>query len=168
MKPVLSVSVALPCEAEDRPPIVLVHGAANSASVWAFWVGELVRGGWPAYATEEYGITGRDVDDQPAMPDLDREERLIALASLGRESRLARDERKRGVVVEALGCPLLVVTGSMDRQWPRGRYDGLWLGADYIEVDGASHWGLVLDRRALARVIPGVLEWLARRAVSRA
>jgi hypothetical protein len=45
------------------------------------------------FGGEEYGITSRDPDEQPAMPDLDREERLIALASLGRESRLARDER---------------------------------------------------------------------------
>jgi hypothetical protein len=31
----------------DRPPVVLVHGAANSASVWTFWKRELSRQGWP-------------------------------------------------------------------------------------------------------------------------
>jgi len=31
-----------------------------------------------------------------------------------------------------------------------------------IEADGASHWGLVLNRRALARVVPAVLTWLEK------
>jgi pimeloyl-ACP methyl ester carboxylesterase len=101
--------------------------------------------------------------DQPAMPDLDFDERVIALASLGRESRYARDERAAGVVVESLSCPLLIVTGSADAQWPRSRYDGMHLPADYVEIDGASHWGLVLSRRALAVAVPAVVEWLEQR-----
>ena len=40
-------------------------------------------------------LPARDPQEQKAMPDLDREERLIALASLGRESRLAKDEASR-------------------------------------------------------------------------
>lgn len=39
----------------------------------------------------EYGITSDDPDHQPAMPDLMRDERIIALSSLGRESRSGRD-----------------------------------------------------------------------------
>ena len=114
------------------------------------------------FGAEEYGITSHDPDDQPAMPDLDREERRIALASLCPESRLARDERQRGIVVESLPVPLLIVTGSADRQWPRERYRDLWLPADHLTVDGASHWGLVLNRRALQHAIPAVLGWLRR------
>lgn len=111
------------------------------------------------FGPEEYGITNRDLDAQPAMPDLDREERAIALASLGRESRLARDERKAGIVIEAVPCPLLIVTGTADRQWPRQRYENLPLMADHLSVEGASHWGLVLNRRMLATAIPAVLRW---------
>jgi pimeloyl-ACP methyl ester carboxylesterase len=236
----------------DRPPVVLVHGAANSASVWTFWKRELSRQGWPPYAIElrghgptvyqdgpipdvdlsrvsmadyaddvrllserleqrpvvigwsmgglvammvapsghadacvalapslparrpdpsvelragefgpeEYGITSYNPEHQPAMPDLDLEERIVAVSSLGRESRFARDERRRGIVVESLPCPLLIVTGTLDRQWPAERYDGLWLPSDRLSVEGASHWGLVLNRRALARMIPAVLQWL--------
>jgi len=114
------------------------------------------------FGEEEYGITSRDPDEQPAMPDLDREERMIALASLGRESRLARDERQRGIIIEALPCPLLIVTGTRDRAWPRERYNNLWLMADYLSVEGASHWGLVLQRRALSSMIPEVLRWIAQ------
>ena len=114
------------------------------------------------FGAEEYGITSDDPDDQPAMPDLDREERRIALASLCGESRLARDERQRGIVVESLPGPLLIVTGSADQQWPRERYRDLWLPADHLTVDGASHWGLVLNRRALQHAVPSVLGWLGR------
>lgn len=243
----LSISAVVPQEPVNPAPLVLLHGAANSARVWTFWQRELAARGWASYALdlrghggssptdlsrtsmadyaadvgtlaaqlpqpsvlmgwsmgglvammaagaveaaacvalapsmparrrdmtvelragtfgpEEYGIADRDPDDQPSMPDLDREERLLALASLGPESRLARDERGAGVVIERIACPLLAVTGTDDRQWPRERYDGLWLTADRLEVEGASHWGLVLSRRALAQAAPAVVEWLAR------
>jgi pimeloyl-ACP methyl ester carboxylesterase len=242
---VIGVSARLPAHDRGRPPVILVHGAANSAGVWTYWSEALAADGWPAYAVDlrghgassqtdlstvsmtdyladvrrlaeqlrerpviigwsmgglvaimaagaglaraciglapstpasavdetvalragafgpaEYGITSDDPDQQPAMPDLDREERQIALASLGQESRYARDERKRGVVVRSLGCPLLIVTGTDDTQWPRSAYDGLHLPAEHLVADGASHWGLVLNRRALSRTIPAVLTWL--------
>lgn len=244
--PMLAVTAALPDTPTTRPPIVLIHGAANSALVWAHWQRELAARGWPSYAVdlrghgrsdpidlsrvsmrdyaddvravaaqlrrrpvvmgwsmgglvammvaaeghaaacvalapsaparavdatkplrtgvfgpEEYGVTGRDPKEQDRpMPDLDRDERAVALASLGWESRYARDERAAGVVVESLPCPLLIVTGTADRSWPRERYDGLWLAHEGVEVEGASHWGLVLSRRALAQAVPAVVRWL--------
>ena len=243
----LAVSALLPEASGDRSPIILVHGAANSAAVWTFWQPALAARGWPSYAIdlrghgasgpadlaatrmedyaadvaslaaqlarrpvlmgwsmgglvalmvaaagrvaacialapsrparqvdpaielrsgqfgpEEYGITERDPERQRAMPDLDREERLVALGSLGPESRPARDQRRQGVVIETLLCPLLIVTGTADRQWPRTRYDDLWLPADYLSLEGASHWGLVLSRRAIESAVPAVADWLAR------
>ncbi|HXK34073.1 MAG TPA: alpha/beta hydrolase family protein [Dehalococcoidia bacterium] len=107
----------------------------------------------------EYGVRLDDAGPQAAMYDLDAEERLLALASCGRESRYARDERAAGVVVESLPCPLLIVTSTADDQWPRSRYDGLHLAAEHLSVDGASHWGLVLNRRAVASLVPDVLRW---------
>jgi pimeloyl-ACP methyl ester carboxylesterase len=245
----LAVTASLPDRQTQNWPIVLIHGAANSALVWTYWQRELAGRGYASYAidlrghglstprdlsrtsmrdycedaaqlmdqlgspnfppivmgwsmggliamvqaryeamacialapstpsevrdtsvglregefgAEEYGITSDNPREQPAMPDLDFDERVIALASLGRESRYARDERAAGVVVESLSCPLLVVTGSADAQWPRSRYDGMHLEADHVEVEGASHWGLVLSRRALAAAVPAVVEWLAK------
>jgi pimeloyl-ACP methyl ester carboxylesterase len=245
MDQMIAVSTTLPLKDRGHPPVVLIHGAANSAAVWAFWAPRLAAEGWPAYALnlrghgasapidlaltgmadylddvrrvveqlrrrpaivgwsmgglvalmagaaglaeavvglapsrparaldpavalregefgpEEYGITSRDPDDQPAMPDLDREERAVALGSLGKESRYARDDRQRGIVVEQLPCPLLVVTGTLDRQWPRERYADLHLPADHLVAEGASHWGLVLNRRALDQLVPAILRWL--------
>lgn len=241
----LAVRAILPDAPSRQPPVVLVHGAANSAVVWTHWqpmLGERgvasyaldLRGhgaadhvdlsrasmrdyaddvrsliaqlaappvviGWsmgglvammvaadggvagcvglapsrPSDVTDEskplrqgtfgpegYGIASGDPENQPAMPDLDREERLIALSSLGRESRYARDERARGVAIASLPCPLLIATGTDDVLWPRGRYDRVHLPADHISADGATHWGLALNRRALVTLVPKVLGWI--------
>ena len=234
-----------PLPTDPRPPVVLVHGAANSARVWTFWRRELEGRGWavhtpdlrghgehagidlsttgmadyaadvgavarslprppvlvgwsmgglvammaaaatravacvglapstpravrdPAvplrvgtFGAETYGITSDDPAHQPAMPDLDLEERRIALASLSRESLLARDERQAGIAIDRLPCPLLIVTGTGDTSWPRERYADLTLPAQHLSVDGASHWGLVLSRRALRTLVPDVVRWL--------
>jgi pimeloyl-ACP methyl ester carboxylesterase len=245
-----TVIPSLPDQPAGKPPIVLVHGAANSAIVWTYWQEALAARGRASYAVdlrghgkreridlsrtamqdyaddvralirdldarpivmgwsmgglvammvaaggdasacvalapspparqidpsvtlreaefgpELYGITSNDPDDQPAMPDLDREERVLALASLCQESRLARDDRKRGIIIESLPCPLLIVTGSADRQFPTATYDGLWLPAERIEAPGASHWGLVLSRRTVAALVEDVVGWLAASSV---
>ncbi len=241
----IAVTTVLPDTPIDHPPIVLVHGAANSAAVWTYWQQELVALGWASHAidlrghgrseaidlssasmsdyaddvrsligqldrkpvvigwsmgglvammvaasgdaiacvtlapstpsrsrdpnavlrpgifgAEFYGITSDDPDDQPAMPDLDREERVVALSSLGPESQYARDDRKAGIVIETLPCPLMIVTGGADRLWPRNKYDDLWLPAKRIEIEGASHWGLVLSRKALETGVEDVVGWL--------
>jgi pimeloyl-ACP methyl ester carboxylesterase len=114
------------------------------------------------FGPEEYGIVDRDPDRQSSMPDLDRDECLIALESLGHESRLARDERKAGVVIGDAPCPALIVTGTADTQWPRQRYDDLPFGADHVEIAGASHWGLVLNRRLLPVMGSAVSAWLEK------
>lgn len=244
----LAVHAVIAAGGSDRPPLLLVHGAANSSGVWTYWQQALADHGWSSYALdlrghgasapldlsrttmqdyvddvqavtrdlartpivvgwsmggllaimaaavglgracvalapstpaerrdsgaplrpgtfgpEEYGITSHDPRAQPTMDDLDLEERAVALASLGSESRLARDERKAGIVIDALPCPLLVVTGEADHDWPRSRYAGMRLVADWLEVAEASHWGLVLNRRALHTLVPSVLTWLSLR-----
>ena len=112
------------------------------------------------FGPEVYGITAADPDDQPAMSDLDVEERRIALASLGPESQLARDERTAGVTIDRLPCRLLVVTGTADTFWPRERYADLPVTAEHLVAEGASHWGLVLSRRLLVTLVPDVLSWI--------
>jgi len=114
------------------------------------------------FGPEEYGITSRDLADQPTMPDLEEAERAIALAALGEESRYARDDRKAGIVVPPLPCPALIVAGTADQTFPPATYGALSATADVIVAEGASHWGLVLSRRALAHVVPAVLSWLEK------
>lgn len=241
----ITALATLPRERSEYPPIVLVHGAANSASVWVFWQRELAQRGWASYAvnlrghggdddtdvshatmddyaddvgafvgelsrppvllgwsmgglvamigstsgasraciglapsvpadrvdasvelrrgvytSEVYGITSSDPQHQPEMPDLDLEERTIALGSLCGESLLARDERQRGIVIRTLPCPLLIITGTEDRQAPRSRYSDMSLKSDQLSVERASHWGLVLSRRSVASAVPRVIDWI--------
>ncbi len=111
------------------------------------------------FGPEVYGITSADPDDQPAMPDLPRSERTIALASLGLESQLARDERGRGIVAPAPACPVLLATGTPDRLWPAERYRDLPFAADRLEVLGVSHWGLVLNGRVVPTLAADVVAW---------
>ena len=94
---------------------------------------EIRRG---VYGSEEYGIRSADPAIQPAMRDLDEEERSVALGSLSQESRSARDERKAGVVISSMPCPLLLVTGSEDRVFPL---------SEYAEM---GHWGRAPGGRA--------------------
>ena len=227
-----------------RPPVLLIHGAANSSSAWKFWQKALARRGWSSYAidlrghgksggsvdgalmsdyvddvtevasglsvkpvvmgwsmgglvalmsaaggraracvalsptppaaerdmsveirrgvygSEEYGIRSDDPAKQPVMRDLDEEERSVALGSLAQESRSARDERKAGVVISSMPCPLLLVTGSQDRVFPRSEYAKMGLDAEHLEAEGASHWGLVVNRRVLPGLARSVTEWL--------
>jgi pimeloyl-ACP methyl ester carboxylesterase len=241
----LAVHGVLPDTPNHRPPILLTHGAANSAGVWIFWQRRLADRGWPTYALdlrghgaspqcdlsrttmqdyaddvisfarqlaeqpiligwsmgglvammaapgitapavvglapstparernpakaietgefgpEEYGITSEDPREQPAMPDLDLEERVIAMATLGKESRYARGERAAGIVIAPPPCPILIATGTGDSQWPRSKYDDFPFPADFISVESASHWGLVLSRRALDTLVLQVSDWL--------
>jgi pimeloyl-ACP methyl ester carboxylesterase len=51
----LGVIAALPDRDSARPPLILVHGAANSASIWTFWQQELAAQGWASYAIDLRG-----------------------------------------------------------------------------------------------------------------
>ena len=95
-------------------------GLAPSTLAQRYDASVQIRSG--VFGPEEYGIVHRDPDRQLMMPDLDRDERLIALNALAMESRVARDERKRGITIEKLECLLLVVTGTADSN---GRANGM-------------------------------------------
>ena len=51
----ISSIAVVPSESTARPPIILVHGAANSATVWGFWQKELSAAGWPSFAVHLRG-----------------------------------------------------------------------------------------------------------------
>ena len=118
------------------------------------------------YGPEAYGITDVTVPAQPTMPDLDTEEIGVALASLGPESAFARQERRRGVWFPPRGVTdtILVAAGERDESFPPRacRRVARFLGAEYVELSGASHWGLVLNRRALDAAWPAITAWLTR------
>jgi pimeloyl-ACP methyl ester carboxylesterase len=116
------------------------------------------------FGPEVYGIVDRTAAAQPTMPDLDAPEVAIALSSLGAESIMARQDRQRGIVVDPdkMTGPVLVVGGERDDTMQPAycrRVADLFRGA-YVEFEAASHWGLVLNRRALDRHLPAVLAWM--------
>jgi hypothetical protein len=98
------------------------------------------------------------------MANLDGVERLIALESLGRcpASRETRDRPASSS--RASPVPSRSSSGAADAQWPRPRYDELQWSADHMIIDGASHWGLVLNRRVLPAIVSAVIEWLDKSA----
>lgn len=53
-----------------------------------------------------------------------------------------------------------MVTGGADALWPRRRYAGFPLSAEWLEAPGASHWGLVLGGETLSFLVPAVARWL--------
>jgi len=67
------------------------------------------------------------------------------------ESQLARDERKRGIPVPSLSCPVLVVWGEEFAQ-DRGRSVADFYKAEGLSIPGASHWDLVLKEDARSAI----------------
>ncbi len=116
------------------------------------------------FGPEVYGITDRRALTQPTMPDLDEEEVAVALASVGPESSLARQERQRGIFMDPqhMRGRVLIVAGERDDVIAPSACarTARFFGGDYLECPLASHWGLVLNRRALDTMVPDVLRWL--------
>ena len=78
---------------------------------------------------------------------------------------MARQDRQRGIAVDpaSMSGPVLVVGGERDETMRPAycRRVAERFGGRYLEFQGASHWGLVLNRRALDRHLPDVLGWIA-------
>jgi hypothetical protein len=127
---------------DAHPPMVLVHGPANSRRVSIFWQGEIAHRGWSSHAIDLHGTSA------PAELATTR---MATTPTTSRRSPVAcgSDEGKADVVVRDTPRPVLIVIEMADMQWARQRYDDLPFGADHIEIVGASHWRLVLNRRLL-------------------
>ena len=73
------------------------------------------------------------------------------------ESALARAERKRGISVPDLPCPVLVLHGD---EFPLERGHGVArvYAADELHLPALDHWGLVRDERAARAVATWLLD----------
>ena len=108
-----------------------------------------------------------DPDLLPGMMDLTREERTLAQRSLCKESKLMACERRRGILIDEVPCPLLEILGGLDDYYPTGpSYHSIGLADDQILVGEASHWGLVLNGRVLPGLLAQVLAWLDTRVAN--
>lgn len=250
----------LPSRPDDRPSLLLIHGAGNSAWVWQYWLRELAGLGWASYALalrghrgsepvdlagvgmadyvedvrrvvrelrrppvvfgwsmgglvaqmlaatepgipalvllapspplavqgagspaevdaipdvfgpEAYGIGPNVATSRRAMPELTDAEAEQVVRLVERESGRARRERKAGIEVprDAVRCPVLVVSGSVDRQFPMAvcRRVAEHYGGELLEVAGAGHWGLVMGKQVVRDTAPRVSDWLDARVAA--
>lgn len=107
-----------------------------------------------------YDLDG-DLDLLPAMDDLTRQERSHAKGCLCAESLLVPGERRRGIPISRMPCPLLEIIGGLDAYYPtEPSYHGIGLADRQILAEEASHWGLVLNGRVLPGLLVQVLAWL--------
>jgi pimeloyl-ACP methyl ester carboxylesterase len=175
-----------------RPPIILVHGAANSSLVWRFWQPALADRGWSSWALDLRGhgtspaadlaratMTDYADDVVALMTELARLAvvvgwsmgGLVAAMAAARQggaawiglapSPPARERDRAAPLGEGTFGPE-VVASTADATFPPTAYADLPLAAERLVVDGASHWGLVLNRRLLATLVPAALDWISR------
>jgi pimeloyl-ACP methyl ester carboxylesterase len=119
------------------------------------------------FGPELYGVYPADAAASAgALSDLTREEieRVLERSQGAVESGLARRQRKRGISVPAasLRCPVLVIYGEEDRQFPPevNAKTAVYLDGDSLSVTGAGHWGIVYGERAVTEAAPAVDRWL--------
>ena len=53
--PALSCTATLATASVSRPPIILIHGSANSAAVWTLWQQAFATHGWSTFALDLRG-----------------------------------------------------------------------------------------------------------------
>jgi pimeloyl-ACP methyl ester carboxylesterase len=114
------------------------------------------------YSPQDIGyVLDGDPDLLQGMPDLTTDERRIAQSSLCSESELMGSERRRGILIDEMPCPMLEILGGLDNYYPtEPSYHGIGMANRQIYVSESSHWGLMLNRRELPTLLPQVLDWL--------
>ncbi len=132
----------------------------------AIQIDESVELIYEKYSPEDIGYV---LDGDPyllqGMPDLTTEERRIAQSSLCSESELMGSERRRGILIEQMPCPMLEILGGLDNYYPtEPSYHDIGMANRQIHVRESSHWGLMLNRRVLTTLLPQVLDWLDENA----
>lgn len=116
------------------------------------------------FGPETYGIDRANQSSKRTLAELTEGETSRLIALLEDESGAARRQRKRGISIptEQITCPVLVLTGERDRQFPpaSGQHVAAYYRAEHRIVPGASHLGIVAHEstaRDLARQVSG---WL--------
>ena len=96
-----------------------------------------------------------------ALPDADDAARIHAYRRWRDESGAVLAEARRGIAIDAPGCPALVLASEHDVDVPlaRSRELAASLGADFHALEGASHVGPLLGRCA-AQAAVAVGDWL--------
>lgn len=148
-------AVARAAERLEHPIVVVAWSMGGLAAMMAADSADalvLLEASAPA---EVQGVH-RDVRPAPGVFDPEREYGAFPDGVRARpESSLARAERKRGISVPEIACPVLVVYGDEFTD-ERGRRLVERYGARELALPGKSHWDLVRDPEAIRAVARGI------------
>lgn len=138
------------------------HGAAATVAIDPSPSKEVQGGEEKTYAPEyspmDAGMPGDPKAVMEAFPDIPQEMLMKLKQMLGKESGLARAERKRGISIpkDALSMPTLFVGGELGESVPFGigirtaRAMAQYYGKPVIEIKGATHPGILVGMHAAA------------------
>lgn len=144
-------AVARAADRLDHPLVVVAWSMGGLAAMMASDCADalvLLEASAPA---EVQGVH-REVRPAPGVFDPEREYGAFPAGVRARpESSLARAERKRGISVPAIACPIVVVYGDEFAE-ERGRRLVERYGARELALGGKSHWDLVRDPEAIRAV----------------
>lgn len=121
------------------------------------------------YTPAEAGMPKEPEKVMQALPDIPKEMLGKMKEMLGPESGAARRDRKRGISVpkESLTMPLLMIGAELGGSVPFGitaastKRMAEFYGADFAEVEGASHPGIVMGTHA-GETAQAIAEWLRK------
>jgi pimeloyl-ACP methyl ester carboxylesterase len=97
---------------DQQPPLILVHGAANSGRVWSFWQDELARRGWSSHAIDLRGHGASGAADLGTTGMADYADDVVAFARTLRQRLIGRRRLTLGAGPEPARAP---------EDWIRGR-----------------------------------------------
>jgi len=123
----------------------------------------------PAYTPMDAGMPKDPKEAMAALADLSPPQLMMMKEKLGKESGVARSERKAGVSVskESIKVPLLFLGGEMGESVEFGigikgaREMAEYYGGDVVEVKGATHPGILVGAHA-HEAVEAIEKWLHR------
>lgn len=124
----------------------------------------------PTYSPVDAGMPADPMEAMKALPDLNQEMLMKMKEQFGMESGVARSQRKRGVSVpkERLTVPAAFIGAELGESVPFGigseqaKKCADYYGADFIEVKGATHPGILVGEHA-GEAAQAVIDWLAKK-----
>jgi pimeloyl-ACP methyl ester carboxylesterase len=174
---VLACRVALAVGGEARPPIILIHGAANSSGVWIYWQEVLSHLGWSSYALDlrGHGASGATDLSDTRMSDYADDVRTLVrelprppvLVGWSMGGLVAMMAAAGGSATACVGLAPSVPALSRDASLPLRR--GTFGPEEYgiVSRDPAQQPAMPdLDQdergRALTALVPAITAWMER------
>lgn len=120
-----------------------------------------------SYTAVDVGMPTNPMEIMLAFPDITQDQLMTMKDMLGKESGVARSQRKKGISIskDLLKSPLLFVGGEKGASVPFGigprtsEAAAKYYGGKFTEIIGATHPGILLGKHAMTAVI-AIEKWL--------